>query len=380
MQLRYGKWFAMLLMVMLVSGQATAEPDDTRVMRYGISVSAFGNVYEVDDLGLSWAKVYNPPPMRLPSNILYRYDVNAYTYLDLDFVSFSLSNITADYGENIEAYQIGNEPNLSAEWYAPPTASEYVAVLCEAYGVIKQYDPDALVISAGLATVGRIPGEWNGQSGHDGSNQDERAYLQAFLDAGGAECADAIGYNALGFRADFDANPDEETEDPDTNCGNGFCFRTIEQIRGILVDNGYEDKPVWATEVGWITAPPSACLNSYDWQTRTWQTVSNAKQSENITGAIQYAENNYDWMGALFLWNLDFNQVPYYECDQMRFYSIMEREAFVEIASVMGVLEPTATVMNKQTAYTSPYVVVVAAVLTLIVTTALVPKSRTIGE
>src|SRR5262249_13256895 len=56
------------------------------------------------------------------------------------------------YRGTIQAYQIGNEPNLAREWgNKPPNAKQYVEMLKVAHGAIKSTDPAALVISGGLS-------------------------------------------------------------------------------------------------------------------------------------------------------------------------------------------------------------------------------------
>ena len=55
----------------------------------------------------------------------------------------------------IQAYQIWNEPNLSREWgHKRPNPTEYVSFLGKAYDAIKLANPNAIVISAGMAPTG----------------------------------------------------------------------------------------------------------------------------------------------------------------------------------------------------------------------------------
>jgi hypothetical protein len=59
------------------------------------------------------------------------------------------------YRGRVRAYQVWNEPNLSREWGGwEPSPSEYVDLLRACYIGIKNGDPDAWVISAGLAPTG----------------------------------------------------------------------------------------------------------------------------------------------------------------------------------------------------------------------------------
>jgi len=64
------------------------------------------------------------------------------------------------YKGRIRAYEVWNEPNLSREWGGrSPNAAEYAGLLREAYRRIKEADPNAMVISAGLTPTGTQPPE-----------------------------------------------------------------------------------------------------------------------------------------------------------------------------------------------------------------------------
>jgi hypothetical protein len=174
-----------------------------------------------------------------------------------------------------------------------------------------------------------VAGFWQGHNGHNGQIQDEREFLREFLRAGGGNCTDAIGYNPLGFSADYDAEPDVKSADPTQNCDNGFCFRGMEKIYEIMREHGYGHEKIWATETGWITEPmDAACLNDPTWAGRAWQRVSIEKQAANLAGAFRYARANYPWLAAMFVFNLNFDSAPWYEsCEQMRYYSIQSTTA-----------------------------------------------------
>ncbi|MGD9147580.1 MAG: cellulase family glycosylhydrolase, partial [Anaerolineae bacterium] len=63
-----------------------------------------------------------------------------------------LSAMANRYKGRIHAYQVWNEPNLAREWgNKPPNAGEYTQMLKRAYEVIKKADPNAIVVSAGMA-------------------------------------------------------------------------------------------------------------------------------------------------------------------------------------------------------------------------------------
>jgi hypothetical protein len=293
-------------------GLATADPNDNRA----------------HDLGFNWVAVYDVPAGPLSTKVLYRVNANGEDWHNLTRFYWDVYWLAMGYGDYIDAYEIGNEVNLHDEWKDAPDASRYVDLLCTARYALRQADPTALVISAGLSPVGRIEGDWGGHAGHDGTMQDEREFLKEFLHFNGQLCADALGYHPMGFSADYDAEPDVDGGTPATNCANGFCFRGMEKIREIMEERGAGYLKIWATEVGWITEPAEECIGHPSWKGRYWQIVSPQRQAENLVGAFEYARTNWPWLQALFVFNLDFNTAPYYEpCEQMRYYSILGRDA-----------------------------------------------------
>jgi hypothetical protein len=300
---------------------------------YGFNVAEWDTA-RLATMGFNWIKIFEVPPQPLPQYVLLRVNVTAAT---------TLTNLHNDlaaklaYHANIRAWEIGNEPNIDASygWGAPPDAVTYKTMLCAAYAQIKAVDPDAIVVSAGLAPTGRVTGSYGGHPGHNGSAQDDRQFLIELLDSGGGACLDVVGYHPYGYSADYDVAPDVISTDPAQNCANGFCFRGAEKIYEIMQQKGLGDKRVWATEFGWITRPPDYCLSDPSWAGREYQIVTSEKQAANLVGAFQYADVHWPWMGAMFVFNLNFNAAAWYpECEQMRFYSVQGRPAETALASL----------------------------------------------
>ncbi len=298
-----------------------ANPD----MGYGFNMAGW-DIELVQDLGFTWVKVFNTPSSRLPVNVMIRMNADASHMNDISGFRSEMRNAAQNSGDYIDAYEIGNEVNLDADygWQTSPDAAQYVELLCAAYEEIKAIDPDAIVISAGLAPTGRVTGNWEGHAGHNGLFQDDHEYMREMLDAIIAKnqpCFDAVGYHNYGFDKAYDTSPD---------CENGFCFRGVEKIYEIMVDKGYGESKVWTTEFGWIVNPNEVgkpdCEQTLIDQGRGWQMVSLQEQSENIAGAFDYAARNWEWMGGLILFNLNFNTAGWYSrCEQMTFYSVEDR-------------------------------------------------------
>ena len=297
----------------------TAFPVDSPTgvyLEYGINVSlpyADDHLNWASELGMHWIKVYDAaddPPFK----VLRRIPANWEDYDDLDaYCSRAQSYVSP----HIDAYEIGNEPNLDWSWsegarsIEVPNAYEYTQVLQTAYTCIKALQPDAIVVSSGMATVGpydkdtdppAYPHAWN-----------DLRFLQAMYDYGAKGYFDALGSHPHGFAYSPEQDP---------AAVNGLAFRRIEQQRAVMAANGDGDKQVWATEWGWLLRE-EACRSEWETQGRWWQAVDEATQADYIRRAFEYAERHWPWMGPMFLFNLDFNMVGWYApCDAMRYYAI----------------------------------------------------------
>jgi hypothetical protein len=321
-----GSSVVMLLFTLAALPARSAVPH----LGYGFNV-AHWDTARLSAMGFNWIKVFEVPTSPLDKYVLLRVEVTQATS-----ISALLADLDAKlaYASYIDAWEIGNEPNIDAAygWGTAPDPIAYKDRLCQAYQKIKSVDPEAIVVSAGLAPVGRVTGSHNGHPGHDGLKQDEREFLQELFDNGGGACLDAVGYHPYGYSADYAAAPDVVSSDPAQNCDQGFCFRSAEKIYEIMQQAGLGGKKLWATEFGWIVQPPADCFTNPNWEAewadRAWQIVSEDKQAANLAGAFQYADAYWPWMGAMFVFNLNFAQdSALAECDQMRYYSVQERAA-----------------------------------------------------
>ena len=181
------------------------------------------------------------------------------------------------YAGRIKAYIIWNEPNLAQEWGGKaPNPESYVALLRAAYSRIKEADPQALVVSAGLAST------------NERSHQamDDRLYLRRMYEAGAREFFDALGAHPYGF-----AYP------PDDPRGShqGLNMARLEELREIMVAFGDADKKVWVTEFGWTTEGYG------EW---TWAEVTEEVQARYLTQAVAMAAQKWPWVELMAVWNL----------------------------------------------------------------------------
>ncbi len=183
-----------------------------------------------------------------------------------DFETFAvfMSNLAARYAGRIAAYEIWHEPNLRREWNSavhPLGAQSYAALLQTAARAIRQTDPAAQVISAGLAPTGI----------DDGFNAvNDRRFLYELLAAGVAGQIDGIGIHPFGFAAPPDFPCCDAPEGVLSHYGDpAFYFSSqLAAYRAIIAPHG--SIPLWVTAFGWgvatdeSSAPRNAAYLAYN--------------------------------------------------------------------------------------------------------------------
>lgn len=258
-------------------------------------------------------RIGGPPPPGVGNPPVSPDDLQAFHDMTLALATY-VSDTWRTQGLETIAFEIWNEPNLDYEWGGSPNAAQYTALLQTGYQGIKAGDPDAIVVSAGLATTGGSAADiaWAGQFYHAIDVVPDLTFLRGMYDHGAKGYFDALGSHPYG-------GPDS----PDTPPGQAsgpIYFRRAEEQRQVMLD--YDDpSPVWATEFGWVLE--TAC----DLGEHEWMEVSEALQAQYLAAAYAYADEHWPWMGPMFMFNLDFGTVYWLaECDPMRWYSITYRE------------------------------------------------------
>jgi len=207
-----------------------------------------------------------------------------------DLQSFCYA-VASRYRGRVAGYQVWNEPNLAREWGGfPPDPAAYVALLRACYVGVKAADPQALVISAGLAPTGTtlpdaIP---------------DTEYLTAMYAAGAAPYFDLLGLNAPGYKAPPEIAP-EIAADPAQGYGGQrfFCFRHVEDMRAIMEQHGDGHKQVALLEFGWTTD------QNPDHHDYVWFAVTPEEQADYLVRAFAYAREHWSpWIGPMFVWNM----------------------------------------------------------------------------
>ncbi len=219
----------------------------------------------------------------------------AYPKNPSDFASF-MSALASHFKGRVHAYEIWNEENFARE-VGPGNinAGNYVELLKAAYPAVKAADPNALVLS-GAPTP----------TGVNDPNIAERdlTYLQQMYQYQGGIVKNY--FDALGAHNEPYANPPDQTVANHTNANYAndpsFFFRQVEDYHTLMVQMGDGTKQIWETEIGY-DANPQAPTGYNGW------TVSEQQQADYLVQLFQYARAHYPWMGAIFVWNLNFQAV-----------------------------------------------------------------------
>ena len=296
----------------------------------GVNMADLSLAYLVNDLGFAWAKGYvnwatvQPEQGELrwvdPDNI-----VNAFGDQELkilmrihgtpewarptdthfshpptnvaDFAAFMTAVVTR-YKGKVAAYEIWNEPNLTYEWgYLEPDPAGYTELLKAAYKAVKAVDPDALVISGGVASTG------NGSETAMGDLE----FLQGMYQAGAKGYFDALGSHPYAYGLS-----------PEASHPDGLSLDRVVAQHDLMLANGDNLTPIWITELGWVLR------SSWDLGEHQMIGVTEAQQAEYLAASYSKVQQDWPFVQALFLFNLDFSTVAWYPAPEpMRWYAIL---------------------------------------------------------
>ena len=200
-----------------------------------------------------------------------------------DFGRFA-SEVASRYKYTIMYFEIWNEPNYAFFWKPKPNAGNYAALLKEAYFAIKKANPNAVVLSGGLAATGNEK---------DGSIS-PIDFLRTLYELKASQYFDAIAlhpytYPALpSYRAWWNR------------------WQQIVPIHQLMVTNGDSEKKIWITEFGVPTGGPGEAhsvnqLNNFRYGVDFMYENS---QRYLMTEATNFYRQHIDWMGPFFWYSL----------------------------------------------------------------------------
>ena len=211
-----------------------------------------------------WARPNQSTPTAPPTNVD-------------DFATFA-GAFAARYAEQVDYYQIWDEPNLIAAWGGQePSAAAYTSLLAAAYKAIHAADSDATVIAAALA-----PTTETGPK-----NISDILYLADLYAFGAKDYMDAVAAKPYGFSN----SPEDRTVSQDK-----LNLSRIIALREVMVRNGDAKKALWASEWGWNSLPK-------DWSGNPsiWGSVTSDTQANYTLSALNRADREWPWLGGMIL-------------------------------------------------------------------------------
>jgi hypothetical protein len=210
--------------------------------------------------------------------------------------------VVSRYKGRIKYYQIWNEPNIYPEWGERPVDPEaYTELLKVAHTRAKEADPEAVILSAGLAPTTEMTPE----------NLMDLVFLERMYDAGAREYFDIMSVQGYGLWN----GPTDRRVHP-----NRANFSRVMLIRELMVRNGDAHKPIWASEVGWNALPRD--FEGFP----TYGRVSEELQAEYSASAYERAQREWPWMGVMSYWF--FKRASDHEKNQAFYYFRMMEPDF----------------------------------------------------
>jgi len=196
-----------------------------------------------------------------------------------DFANWA-SDFAARYGDQIDYYQIWDEPNLHSHWGgAAANPADYAALLAAARQAILAADPAAVIIAAALApTI---------ESG--AGNLSDVEYLEALYQLG----ADAHFEVAAGKPYGFDTGPEDRRVSSDL-----LNFSRLILLRKVMEKHGDSGAALWGGNFAWNALPAG-----WTGQPSLWGQTDVAKQALQTQAAYRRAAEEWPWLGVLFLEN-----------------------------------------------------------------------------
>ena len=191
---------------------------------------------------------------------------------NLDFAKFAHA-FAQRYGDRIDYYQIWDEPNLGDRWNGEVNPVAYAEMLRQARDAIREVDPSAVIILAGLApTVETSP-----------ANMADWLFLRKLYEAGAKDLFDVAAGKPYGF----DTGPDDRRVDSDV-----LSFSHILLMREEMEAHGDVTKALWASHFGWNVHPQSI-----------WGRATEEQQAQWTQDAIRRARDEWPWMGVMVVEN-----------------------------------------------------------------------------
>jgi hypothetical protein len=216
---------------------------------------------------------------------------------DYDHFRSFMSLLAERYQGQVAAYELWNEANLQREWLgASLNAADFAALIRAGAAGVREVDPAVVLISGAPSPTGI----------NDGLTAvDDRQFFQEMAAAGVLDVVDGVGAHPYGW-----ANPPEASAANPNSAATShnshpsfFFLDTLQVYHRILETAGRPDMPIWVTEFGWGSfegldgSPPAGVEFMND--------VTEWQQAVYPLRAYELAHST-EWVGPMFLWNLNF--------------------------------------------------------------------------
>jgi hypothetical protein len=220
------------------------------------------------------------------------------------------------YRGRIHAYELWNEQNFSREWGGGQiNACDYIRLLREGYNAIKAADPAAVVVSGALTPTGVV---------NPSIAIDDKLYLEQMYQCNNGEflrIADAVGSHMAGYNnAPEDGPGQASVNTPGFKGHMSFYFRRIDDLYEVM--RKYNDpRPMWITEYHWAAAQGGVPAG-YEWTTH----LSEGQAADFMVRSIQSVRATRPWVGAIFVWNLNFRTFQDYRKHETAIFGFLNED------------------------------------------------------
>jgi hypothetical protein len=133
-----------------------------------------------------------------------------------DYVDYAVA-VVEHFKDDVNVWEVWNEPNISTYWRPAPDAAAYAELLKRTYAAIKQVQPDAIVLSGGLAGY-------------------SEPFMNGMLNAGAMQSFDGFGLHTY-----VEGAPEASIHDTWISAAESFLARHA------------PGRAIWITETGWST-------------------------------------------------------------------------------------------------------------------------------
>lgn len=182
-----------------------------------------------------------------------------------EYARFS-GQVAERYHEQADGYEIWNEPNLVRFW-PDPSPESYAEVLASTAPLIRQNDPDAEIVAAGLAPAANI----------DGYSITIESFLRGLYDSDALEDVTAIGIHPYSY-------PEMPSGTSSWN-----TFAQLPRVQAIMNNHGDRERKIWLTEYG---APSEGDGG-----------VGTEMQSQMVVEALEITEDSEN-LGPIFMYTM----------------------------------------------------------------------------